>query len=296
MDVGYVTNGTTQDGFGARMQRAVNTMVLTFYLRDKFNVNLEYIHTPFAFEGFGERFDREEVARAIGDNLKPYNEISREGYLKRAVLWDNCMCYSGMTINDINLTGIEIINSLDFNKNRLLSDVSNKRVNNKLYFIKYLSREFNSGQFDVNMVDTYYSQIRERFQFPALNNNEVIIHIRRKDAINFGEVRYVEDGYYLSILNALIPFKEKYNITIHTQRKGFDSSKYGDWHIIYDDEEEDYNLFIKMVSAKVLIAGKSSFSIVAGFLNQNIVVYPPQPTKGLSRFINKKQFIKSLNT
>jgi len=291
--MGYVTNGITQDGFGARLQRAINTMALTFYLRDKFNINLEYIHTPFAFEGFGERFDKEENARAVGDNLKPYNEISREGYLKRAILWDNFMCYSGMTINNINYSGFQIINSLE----KLLSDVSNKQVNNKIYFIKYLSKEFNSGQFDVNMIDTYYSQIRERFQFPALDSNdEIIIHIRRKDAINFGAIRYIEDEYYLSILQALIPFKEKYNITIHTQRKGFDSAKYVGWHIIYDDEEEDYDLFIKMVSAKILIVGKSSFSIVAGFLNQNTVVYPSQLTKGLDRFINKDQFIKSLNT
>ena len=291
--MGYVTNGITQDGFGARLQRAINTMALTFYLRDKFNINLEYIHTPFAFEGFGERFDKEENARAVGDNLKPYNEISREGYLKRAILWDNFMCYSGMTINNINYSGFQIINSLE----KLLSDVSNKQVNNKIYFIKYLSKEFNSGQFDVNMIDTYYSQIRERFQFPALDSNdEIIIHIRRKDAINFGAIRYIEDEYYLSILQAFIPFKEKYNVTIHTQRKGFDSAKYVDWHIIYDDEEEDYDLFIKMVSAKILIVGKSSFSIVAGFLNQNTVVYPSQLTKGLDRFINKDQFIKSLNT
>ena len=292
MSCGYITNGITQDGFGARLQRAINTMTLTFYLRDRYGINLEYIHTPFMFEGFGERFDMEEGARAVGDNLKPYNEISREGYLKRAILWDNFLCYSGTTINDINYTNIEVVNSL----NKLLVDVSNKQISDKLYIIKYLTREFNSGQFDVNMVDTYYTQIRKKFQFPVLNaNNEIIVHIRRKDAINFGAVRYLEDEYYLNILGALIPFKKKYNITIHTQRKGFDPTKYIGWDIIYDDEEEDYELFLKMVSAKVLVVGKSSFSIVAGFLNQNIVVYPPQPTKGLSRFINKEQLIKSLN-
>ncbi len=291
---GYITNGTTQDGFGARMQRAVNTMAFTFYLRDTYGVDIEYIHTPFAYEGF-EKFNKEEVARAVGDNLKPYNEISREGYLKRAVLWDNCMQYSGTTISYFNFTNIKIVNSLDFDKRSLFSDVSNKNINNKLYFVKYLSKELNSGNLDVNIVDKYYSEIRERFKFitPATGNS-IIIHIRRKDAIKFGSQRYVDDGYYLGILKALIPFKDKYDITIHTQRKGFDSSKYTNWHVIYDDEEEDYDLFLNMISAKILVVGKSSFSIAAGYFNRNIVIYPSQPTKGLSRWINNVQFLKIL--
>lgn len=291
---GYITNGTTQDGFGARMQRTINTMAFTFYLQDKFDIDVEYIHTPFTFEGF-ENFSKEEKARAIGDNSKPYNEVNREGYLKRAILWDEKMCYSGPKINDINLNEFQIIDSLN-NKERLFNDIAIKETNNKLYFIKYLQKEFNSGQFDVNIVDKYHTQISERFRFitPTTNNN-IIIHIRRKDAINFGTARYLQDEYYLEILQKLVDFKDKYNIEIHTQRRGFDSTKYCDWQIVYDDEEEDYNLFMKMMNAKILVVGKSSFSIAAGLLNKNIIVYPPQPTKGLSRYINKKKFIKLIN-
>ena len=84
----YITNGITQDGFGARLQRAIATMAYTFYLRDKFNIDIEYIHTPFSYEGFGEDYSEGIEGRTIGDNRYPYDENSREGYLKRAVLWD----------------------------------------------------------------------------------------------------------------------------------------------------------------------------------------------------------------
>ena len=175
MDVGYITNGITQDGFGARLQRAIGTMAFTYYLRDKFNVNLEYVHTPFAFEGFGEDYSKEEKARGLYDNYEPYNEVSREGYLKRAILWDDKMCYSGTKITDINFSNLKIIDTLDFNKEKLFIDISNKETNNKLYFIKYLSREFNSGQFDVNIIDTYFGKIRKNFQYiiPDINNEIV---------------------------------------------------------------------------------------------------------------------------
>jgi len=94
----------------------------------------------------------------------------------------------------------------------------------------------------------------------------------------------------LDLLDKLKSFKEKYKITIHTQRKNFDYNKYCGWDICYDDEIEDYDLFKKMVNCKVLVVGKSSFSIAAAMLNKNIIVYPEQPTRKLDRWINKINF------
>ena len=93
-------------------------------------------------------------------------------------------------------------------------------------------------------------------------------------------------------MEKLKPYKNNYNIKIYTQRKNFDYSKYTEWDICYDDEIEDFNLFYKMVNCKVLIVGKSSFSISAAMINKNIIVYPEQPTKGLDRWINKINFFK----
>jgi len=285
MNSGYITNGTTQDGFGARLHRVINTIAFVYYLREKHNINIEYIHTPFAFEGFGENFSTGEVNRGrtyINEFGDPYNEVTRDGYLKRAKLWDNMLSYNGTKITDINFNDLEIIDTLDFDKSKLYHDISINNTKNKLYFIKYLHHEFGNRLLDTDIIDKYYLEIKNKFSFiKDCDNNNAILHIRRKDAIGMPE-RFIDDEYYLNILNNIDP--TKYNISIHTQRQGFNANKFSDWTVIYDDEEEDFNLFVKMVSAKLLVVGKSSFSISAGFLNQNTVIYPTQPTIGLSRF------------
>jgi hypothetical protein len=285
MNNGFITNGTTQDGFGARLHRVINTIAFVYYLREKYNINIEYVHTPFAFEGFGENFSTGEIDRGrtyINKHGDPYNEVSRVGYLKRAKLWDDILDYNGTKITDIDVDNLEIIDTLDFDKSKLFNDLSNNETKNKLYFIKYLHHEFANGTLDTDIIDRYYLEIKNKFNFIINNdNNNVMLHIRRKDAIGMME-RFIDDEYYLNILKNIDP--TKYNITIHTQRQGFNANKFSDWSVIYDDEEEDFDLFVKMVSAKILVVGKSSFSISAGFLNQNTVIYPEQPTIGLSRF------------
>jgi len=301
MSHGYITNGTSQDGFGARLFREITTIAFTYYLKDKFNANLEYIHTPYTYEGF-ENFGWPEMvaSRSYFDNHEPYNEVTREGYLNRAVLWENKLKYKGKTIIDINLNDFLMVTDYEYPLySQLFHDISTHQTDNKLYIIRLgLRSNFDNNEFDANMVDWYFHKIKEKFLFiqPDVNNN-LLIHIRRKDAIwdIHKSVRYLEDEYYLEILNALIPYKDQYNISIHTQRKNFDFTKYDGWNIIYDDEEQDYDLLIKMLQAKILIVGKSSLSMIAGYLNQKMVVFPPTITKGLDRFINKDQFINIHN-
>ena len=290
-DMGYLTNGTTQDGFGARTQRAINAMALSFYLIDKFNADLEYVHTPLAIECFGEDFRTGEKARA---HCGRAGIVTREGYIEQATLWDNRLCYSGKTLKDIDPTGLHIIDTLDYDKSVLYNDIKRGETDNKLYVVKYLHKEFGDRSIDTNIIDTYYQDIINSFGFtPVLRDNNIEIHIRRSDA-NPMRSRFLDDKYYLEILQSLIPYRDKYEITIHTQRQGFKAKRYSGWDIIYDDEENDFDLFIKMACAKYLVVGKSSFSIAAAFLNPNTIIYPPQPTIGLSRWINKDDFIKGL--
>lgn len=286
MNNGYITNGTTQDGFGSRMHRTIQTIAFVYYLREKYNINIEYIHTPFSFEGFGENFSTGENTRGstyINKYGDPYDEISREGYLNRANLWDNKLSYNGIKITDIDIDNFEIIDTLDVDKSKLYHDISSNNTENKIYFIKFLHNEFGSGTLDTDIIDKYYLEIKNKFNFIKPNsNNNAILHIRRKDAINIPG-RYIDDEYYLNVLKKINPLE--HNITIHTQRQGFNVEKFSNCSVIYDDEEEDFDLFVKMVLAKMLVVGKSSFSIAAGLLNQNTVIYPEQPIIGLSRFI-----------
>jgi hypothetical protein len=287
MNNGYITNGTTQDGFGSRMHRVIQTIAFVYYLRENYNINLEYIHTPFEFEGFGVDFSTGADTRGsfyINKYGDPYDEINREGYLNRAKLWDSKLSYNGTKITDINIDNFEIIDSLDVDKSKLYNDISLNNTENKLYFIKYLHTEFGSRILDTDIIDKYYLQIKNKFDFiKPNNNNDAILHIRRKDVIGIPG-RYIDDEFYLNVLKNIDPIN--YNITIHTQRQGFNAEKFSDWSVIYDDEEEDFDLFVKMVLAKILVVGKSSFSIAAGLLNQNTVMYPSQSIIGLSRFIN----------
>lgn len=284
MSDGYITNGTTQDGFGSRMHRVINAIAFVYYLRENYNINLEYIHTPFSFEGLGEDFSSGVSMRSCVYTNKytdTYNEINREGYLNRAKLWDAKLSYNGIKITDINIDNFEVIHTTDIDKSKLYNDILLKNTKNKIYFIKYLHHEFNNYSLDTNIIDKYYLEIKNKFDFMKLNfNNDAIIHIRRKDITNIPE-RYIDDEYYLSILKNIDP---KYNITIHTQREGFNAKKFSNWPIVYDDEEEDFDLFIKMALAKVLVVSKSSFSVSAGFLNQNTVIYPSQQIIGLRRW------------
>ncbi len=157
-----ITNGLTQDGFGARLQRAINTMSFTFYLNDKYNTNIEYVHTPFSYEGFGEDFSLGERDREIGDNRYPYDEITREGYLKRANLWDSFVNYQGKIITDIDLNTYNIIDEFDYQYNKLFYDIHQGETKNNIYVVKYLQSQLNNGFINFNNIDFYYDQIKKK--------------------------------------------------------------------------------------------------------------------------------------
>jgi hypothetical protein len=123
---------------------------------------------------------------------------------------------------------------------------------------------------------------------------QIALHIRRQD-INETHTRYIKDDYYLEILNGLKQAPKVFGaVAIYTQRDSFDASKYSrGYDIRYDDREEDYDTFIKLLSADVLVVGNSSFSYVAALLNPNIVVYHYQPHTytALDSWIDKEKYL-----
>lgn len=291
----YITNGITQDGFGARTQRAIYAMAFTYFLRDTYGVDIEYIHTPYWYEGFGIDYFLGESDRFIGDNQEPYDEIYRDGYLKRAHLWEQSLSLKCKKITDLSLEDLITVDNLDFDKSVLLNDLKNNTYQNKLYVVKYLQSEFNSQVFDINIIDTYYNDILNTFGFKKDVSNDIIIHIRRKDAYQHGSVRYIEDSFYLDLLKSLEPLHSKYNLIIHAQRKNFNHNLYEKYNVIYDDMIQDYEAFIQMVNSKILVTSKSSFSLCAGLLNNNDIVYVQQPSIKLSRWLDIHSFISKIN-
>lgn len=291
----YITNGTTQDGFGARLHRAIHTMAFTFYLRDAYNLDVDYIHTPLSYEGLDEKFDLLESARLANCDYPhgdAYGEITRDGYKARAELWDQNVKYIGKLVTDFDL---DIEYSDDYNKLPLVDSMIKGSAEGRIHVVKYLQNEFNRGVFNIEIVNTYRDEIRKRFAILDDDNRNIVLQVRRKDAYKFGSVRYLDDDYYLYVLKQLEPFKGDFNITVRTQRSNFNAENFKSWKVVYDDQEEDFSLFKEMVTAKVLVVGKSSFSIAAALLNKNIVVYPGDVSANkLSNFILASKMIQQM--
>lgn len=292
-DIFYITNGVTHDGFGSRMQRCISVMCLVYRLKD-LGYNVEYLHTPFSYLGFDENYDLGLEERLKNGDDYPYNDNSHDGYMLRASKWDEYLGFKGKTINDIDINSFDIINNDDplIGYHIMCSDVLNKKNKNKIYVIKMLHFEYDNGFLDIGDFLKYRDKILADFSFKKYEykGNAVSVHIRRKDAINY-ENRYIPDSYYIEILKKLEKSESEYDITIYTQKSGFDDSLYSGYKIIYDDTENDYETFNKLIFSDYLVVGKSSFSYAAALLNKNTVVYHWSGHKGQDSWINNNEYI-----
>lgn len=292
----YITNGVTHDGFGSRIQRCICVMAYVYYLQE-LGFPVEYLHTPFSYIGFNEDYKQGEEDRMKNGNDYPYNDNGYEGYMSRAKEWDDYLGFRGKTVDDVKISKLNIVNDKDpmFGYYRLAEDVLNNQTDGKLYVIKMLHYEYDNHIINISNVKRFRSKIIQKFSLniPSYNNKNIAIHIRRKDAIDYSN-RYVSDEHYLEILDAIKKYKSDYKVSIFTQRVGFDETKYDGYEIFYDDTENDYETFVKLMSSKHLIAGKSSFSYAAALLNPNLIVYHFDGHTGLKEWIDKEKYIKKI--
>lgn len=292
----FITNGVTHDGFGSRIQRCICVMSYVYYLQE-LGFPVEYVHTPFNYIGFDEDYKQGELDRIKNGNDYPYNDNGYEGYMNRAKMWDDYLGFRGKTVEHIDLEKIDVVND----KNpisgyyRLAEDVLSNQTGNKLYVIRMLHYEYDNNIINISNVKRFRSKIIKNFSLnvPSYSNKNIAIHIRRKDAIDYSN-RYVSDDHYLEILDAIKKYKGDYRVSIFTQRVGFDENKYIGYEIFYDDTENDYETFVKLMSSKHLIAGKSSFSYAAALLNPNLVVYHFDGHTALKEWIDKEKYIKRI--
>lgn len=297
----YITAGVTHDGFGARTQRCISVMCLVYYLQDVYNLPVEYLHTPFSYED-GKTFEVDYIAAAKERVTSgyPYNDISHEGYMTRARKWDDKLLFNGKTIFDINVSDFKIVQDFKIiaHYKGLLEDIKASKDVKKVYVLKYPHQLYDFGSVDTNLFEKYRDRILNSFDFDKTDSrrSKIALHIRRQD-IDEGSARYIEDNYYLDILNRLKELNEVEFATVYTQREGFNANHYTDYNVVFDDQEEDYNVFIELLKARVLVAGNSSFSYTAALLNPNTVVYHYQPSshRALNSWINKEKYVSYLN-
>lgn len=117
--------------------------------------------------------------------------------------------------------------------------------------------------------DFYYSTEK-----PKIGNIDIAIHIRRGDVSEYNHTeRHTSNAYYKKIIELLKKKHPSYNITIFSQGKIDDFKE-----LELEDSQFNLNVDIKetfhsLVSAKVLVTSKSSFSYAAAILNENVIYY-----------------------
>lgn len=271
----YITNGVTQDGFGARMQRCLQVMCLVYELQEQ-GYSVEYVHTPFSYNEDTEINEDRSLGISIRSNFSlanpyPYDDIDHDGYMNRSTLWDAALSFNDKTVYQLDLNQLILKHGYD----KLTYDLSNNNTPHSLYIIKYLHSEYDSNALNINNFQKHRNIILNSFGFFKnlhYNKKEIAIHIRRKDILD-KTYRYIDDSTYLQILSELERIKSEYDITIYTQKVGFELQHYTGWNVVLDTEIEDFDVFKKFITANHLITGASTFSYSAGLLNPNTVVH-----------------------
>ena len=296
----YVTNGITQDGFGARLQRCIQVMSYVYELQEQ-GIPVEYIHTPLSYNDNTAINEDRSVGETIRSSFSlanpyPYSDISEEGYNTRAKLWDAFLNYKGKTVYDIDLNTINIRESSYGVVEECKHNTDNTTT---LHVVRYLHDEYDTGLLDIGIVGKHRHKILKKFNLQTkgkAKKSRIAIHIRRKDIID-QERRYLPDEHYAPILSHLQKFKDSCDIVIYSQEVGLNQEVYKEWKVVLDTDEEDYITFKKFVQADYLITGTSSLSYTAALLNNNKVVHHFTGHTGipLSSWITVDDFINLPN-
>ena len=293
----YITNGVTQDGFGARLHRCFQVMCYVYELQEQ-GIQVEYIHTPLSYNGNTAINEDRSIGETIRSNFSlanpyPYNDISEEGYNTRAKLWDTFLNYKGKTVYDIDLSTLKIQES----SYKIVEECKHSTDTATLHVVRYLHGEYDIGLLDINLVNKYRDKLSKKFNLKKKGKAkkiQIAIHIRRKDAID-KEGKYLPDEYYIPILSYLEKFRDSCDIVVYSQEVGLNQQVYKEWKVVLDTHEEDYVTFKKFVQADYLITGASSLSYAAALLNNNNVVHHFTGHIPLSSWITANDFINLPN-
>ena len=138
--------------------------------------------------------------------------------------------------------------------------------------------------------DTVLKRIRHAYystQKPKISDIEIAIHIRRGDVNknNYGD-RFTDNTVYLKIIDALKKIYPTYKILIFSQGTPDDFKDLGLQEDNFRLNEPITTTFHSLVSAKVFVMSKSSFSYAAALLNANKVYYQSFWHKPLDNWTN----------
>lgn len=288
---GYITNIPSCDGMGARIQRMIYLMYFSYYIREKYNKELEFIYMPLSYEGFGKFFYDRPVEQSN------YYYVTKENYRQRAIKWDEKLSYRGKKIYELDLNSVHIVYNPTFQE--IIHQIENNNFDEKLYLFDQMCFQFDDNTIDDDFVYKYQQEVINSFNLinPFRDDKmNISLHIRRDDiGPNFG-FRWLSDEYYLEIIDIIERNLDKndYNLRIHTQRDNFNFEKFKGYDVLYDEIYEDYDSFVELIFSDILIMGKSAFSYAPAFLNKNLVVYHDFWHKKLEWWIKKEDLENKL--
>lgn len=123
----------------------------------------------------------------------------------------------------------------------------------------------------LTMIRTYYYSTNK----PNIQNPDIAIHIRRGDVKENNEKRFTNNDQYKQIISFLLKTYPNYNITIFSEGKKEDFNDFINERIYFQLNTDIEETFHSLVSAKILVTAKSSFSYCAALLNNNDIYYLP---------------------
>ena len=179
-----------------------------------------------------------------------------------------------------NFIGIPILP----NHNDIKIDIKEK-FSNLVHNSNRPSRFYTKEAIDI-LKKYYYSTPK-----PDICNIDIAIHIRRGD-VGKGN-RFTPNSYYNKIIKFLNSKYPEYKITIFSEGKLKNFSNISGNNINFKLNTDIRETFHSLVSAKVLVTAKSSFSYSAAILNSNEIYYinfwhkPLDHWRKINKFIDK---------
>ena len=259
----YISNEILDHGLGSKILKIINLIGYTLYLKS-IGHDVEFVYTPLGYEGYGKNFQLNQLFLYWPHKIKNL----RLDYIELCERWESMINYKGLKSYDVNVEDIE--------------------------FLIHPALSGETSEIIFNEIRKRKNEIIDLLSLPKKTKEKecvsISIHIRRGDVNKNSHLdRFSDDSYYLEIIDILKKkYEDKCEITIYSQRNGFNISNFKDYNIIFDDESLDNEIWLKLFHSDILVMSKSAFSYSAGMLSNGIVIYEDMFHPKLYDWIYKK--------
>ena len=172
-----------------------------------------------------------------------------------------------------------------FNYNYYKIDIIEECSDN-VHYSTNPSKYYNNDVIKI-LKEYYYSKAK-----PIIENIDIAIHIRRGDVNKLlCKNRYTSNSYYNKIIKFLNIKYPNYKIIIFSEGNIKDFNDINNKNVSFKLNESIEKTFHSLVSAKILVTAKSSFSYSAAILNSNTIYYMDFWHKPLKNWKNITDFI-----